>query len=132
MTLNESFLDRSVERPMRAEAELAFGPVVGVEAAAKSPTQIGSAPDFDVTGIQTRDPAALEFRPRARGFVERIKSDGKAGCGLGMKHPIGRAFVAERQGFEPWVGLHPQRFSRPPRSTTPAPLRGAVTRVAGT
>ena len=32
--------------------------------------------------------------------------------------------MAERQGFEPWVGLHPQRFSRPPRSTTPAPLRG--------
>jgi hypothetical protein len=30
--------------------------------------------------------------------------------------------MAERQGFEPWVGLHPQRFSRPPRSTTPAPL----------
>ena len=32
--------------------------------------------------------------------------------------------MAERQGFEPWVGLHPQRFSRPPRSTTPAPIRG--------
>ena len=31
--------------------------------------------------------------------------------------------VAERQGFEPWVGLHPQRFSKPSRSTTPAPLR---------
>ena len=30
--------------------------------------------------------------------------------------------MAERQGFEPWVGLHPQRFSRPPRSTTPAPV----------
>jgi hypothetical protein len=31
--------------------------------------------------------------------------------------------LAERQGFEPWVDLRPQRFSRPPRSTTPAPLR---------
>ena len=31
--------------------------------------------------------------------------------------------VAERQGFEPWVESPPQRFSRPPRSTTPAPLR---------
>ena len=30
--------------------------------------------------------------------------------------------MADRQGFEPWVGLHPQRFSRPPRSTTPAPV----------
>ncbi len=36
--------------------------------------------------------------------------------------------MAERQGFEPWVGLHPQRFSRPPRSTTPAPLLGAFSR----
>ena len=36
--------------------------------------------------------------------------------------------MAERQGFEPWVGLHPQRFSRPPRSTTPAPLRSGVVR----
>lgn len=32
--------------------------------------------------------------------------------------------LAERQGFEPWEGLHPQRFSRPPRSTAPASLRG--------
>ncbi len=30
--------------------------------------------------------------------------------------------IAERQGFEPWKDLHPQRFSRPPRSTTPASL----------
>src|SRR3954447_19560664 len=33
---------------------------------------------------------------------------------------------AEGEGFEPSVqGLPTQRFSRPPRSTTPAPLRGA-------
>ena len=32
--------------------------------------------------------------------------------------------MAERQGFEPWVLAKVQRFSRPPRSTTPAPLRG--------
>ena len=30
--------------------------------------------------------------------------------------------MAEREGFEPSVDLRPQRFSRPPRSTTPAPL----------
>ena len=30
--------------------------------------------------------------------------------------------MAERQGFEPWERLRAQRFSRPPRSTTPAPL----------
>ena len=33
--------------------------------------------------------------------------------------------MAEREGFEPSVGLRPQRFSRPSRSTTPAPLRKA-------
>ena len=30
---------------------------------------------------------------------------------------------AERQGFEPWEPAKAQRFSRPPRSTAPAPLR---------
>ena len=34
-----------------------------------------------------------------------------------------RGWVAERQGFEPWVLVRAQRFSRPPRSTTPASLR---------
>ena len=29
-------------------------------------------------------------------------------------HPYKKR-LAESQGFEPWVGLHPQRFSRPPR-----------------
>ncbi len=33
--------------------------------------------------------------------------------------------MAERVGFEPTVRLHAQRFSRPSRSTTLAPLRGA-------
>ena len=33
-------------------------------------------------------------------------------------------FSAERQGFEPWDQQAGQRFSRPPRSTTPASLRG--------
>ena len=31
--------------------------------------------------------------------------------------------MAEREGFEPSVPVKAQRFSRPPRSTTPAPLR---------
>ena len=35
-----------------------------------------------------------------------------------------RNMMAEREGFEPSVDLRPQRFSRPPRSTTPAPLHG--------
>ena len=37
--------------------------------------------------------------------------------------PIDTAFLqAERQGFEPWDQQAGQRFSRPPRSTTPASL----------
>lgn len=32
-------------------------------------------------------------------------------------------FLAERQGFEPWVHLRGQRFSRPPHSTALASLR---------
>ena len=34
--------------------------------------------------------------------------------------------VAEGEGFEPPVGIHPQRFSRPPRSTTPPTLQQVV------
>ena len=34
--------------------------------------------------------------------------------------------MAERQGFEPWVPARAQRFSRPPRSTTPASLLGVI------
>ena len=34
--------------------------------------------------------------------------------------------MAEKQGFEPWVELPPQRFSRPSRSAAPALLRGGV------
>src|SRR5215217_1005869 len=43
------------------------------------------------------------------------------------KTVLSRAFglKAEGEGFEPSVqGLPTQRFSRPPRLTTPAPLRG--------
>src|SRR6185503_7317019 len=36
--------------------------------------------------------------------------------------------MAERVGFEPTVRLHAQRFSRPSRSTTLAPLRGPAYR----
>ena len=30
--------------------------------------------------------------------------------------------MAEKQGFEPWEGINPQRFSRPPLSTAQPPL----------
>ncbi len=36
--------------------------------------------------------------------------------------------MAEKQGFEPWEGINPQRFSRPPLSATQPPLhtRGEI------
>ncbi len=34
----------------------------------------------------------------------------------------GTLLLAERQGFEPWVRLREQRFSRPPHSTALASL----------
>ncbi len=39
--------------------------------------------------------------------------------------------MAEREGFEPSERLRAQRFSRPPRSTTPAPLRRFDTMPVG-
>ncbi len=42
---------------------------------------------------------------------------------LGTSYRVREWFVAEREGFEPSERLRAQRFSRPPRSTTPAPLR---------
>jgi hypothetical protein len=44
------------------------------------------------------------------------------GRGLGNRLKINK-LLAERVGFEPTVRLPVQRFSRPSRSTTPAPLR---------
>lgn len=41
---------------------------------------------------------------------------------------IGVGGLAERQGFEPWVPVRVQRFSRPSRSTTPASFLGVLRR----
>ena len=41
----------------------------------------------------------------------------------------GLLLLAERQGFEPWDQQAGQRFSRPPRSTTPASLRITSNRI---
>src|SRR5262245_60261430 len=49
-------------------------------------------------------------------------------CGrlLSGRRKVGACELAEREGFEPSVRLPVQRFSRPSRSTTPAPLRGPI------
>ena len=46
-----------------------------------------------------------------------------AGLIFAGNYQINRGKMAERVGFEPTEPLQAQRFSRPPRSTTPAPLR---------
>lgn len=60
----------------------------------------------------------------AKGNLESIKAPadniekGRKSCNC-LTYAL---LSAERQGFEPWVPVRVQRFSRPPRSTTPAPL----------
>ena len=53
------------------------------------------------------------YNPRKQREISPTRTSGERVCGR----------LAERQGFEPWVGSPPQRFSRPPRSTAPASLR---------
>ena len=49
---------------------------------------------------------------------------GEATCGFSEQcRTMWDGVMAEREGFEPSEPLRAQRFSRPPRSTTPAPLR---------
>ena len=59
-------------------------------------------------------------RPNMRSFTAAIR---RPRCPSRNK-------LAERVGFEPTVRLHAQRFSRPSRSTTLAPLRGTAYRGA--
>ena len=44
----------------------------------------------------------------------------------GDRRPDLTSRMAEGVGFEPTVRVSAQRFSRPPRSTTPAPLRVGI------
>ena len=61
---------------------------------------------------------ALFGRPGGSGAFLETSSFGEARHRL----PAAANPLAERQGFEPWVPVKAQRFSRPPRSTAPAPL----------
>ena len=54
----------------------------------------------------------------ARGGASRHK---KTDC---LYKTIGYlSYLAEKQGFEPWEGINPQRFSRPPLSAAQPPLQ---------
>src|SRR5262245_28908389 len=81
------------------------------------------------SGIQSRltvDAEAGDGLSRlSLGYTETVRAN--ADCGIVGAEPRREArggLLAERGGFEPPVGLRPQRFSRPPRSTAPASLRG--------
>ncbi len=52
-------------------------------------------------------------------FVKRLPLSPMKNC----RRFLAKAFVAEEEGFEPPEGVNPQRFSRPPHSTTLPLLR---------
>lgn len=56
--------------------------------------------------------------PGGRGDAKRMKP--------ADRQRVSFEFSAEGQGFEPWVPVREQRFSRPPRSTTPASFHGVA------
>ena len=64
-------------------------------------------------------------KPWASAWATKLRSESTSDLNDLKKH------VAERVGFEPTVPVKAQRFSRPSRSTTPAPLQRAAYRAAG-
>ena len=88
--------------------------------------------------------AVIPLRGRSKGFAKNAsrlnyygrlplesKLSGKASLNNKKPHKCGFFAnpFAERKGFEPPVPVREQRFSRPPRSTTPAPLQKESRRV---
>jgi site-specific DNA recombinase len=71
----------------------------------------------EIAVIDLGDRTALDVKLSATGLMSR--STGEVQLPLSAM----QIKLAERVGFEPTVRLHAQRFSRPPRSTTLAPLR---------
>ena len=85
---------------------------------------------------RTPDPIGITVRRSERGWVENDRCVALFGLTAEAAHfrkhqvfgearhqlPAAANLLAERQGFEPWVPVKAQRFSRPPRSTAPAPL----------
>ena len=99
---------------------------------------------FPVNSLKAGKPNRLHSAQRLLGKTRReMARDGSRLCATiqiesdywphfrGLRnHPYNGdkcpGWVAEREGFEPSVRLRAQRFSRPPRSTTPAPLRALI------
>ena len=82
---------------------------------------------LDTVGFAARNEIGGEGGIRTRGAVARTHafqacSFGHSDTSPGPRHSL-RLRMAERVGFEPTDPVKGQRFSRPPRSTTPAPLR---------
>ena len=55
-----------------------------------------------------------------------VRAGGSYPCKI-KKEVFRLPFIAERQGFEPWVPVRVQRFSRPSRSTAPASFLAVAT-----
>ncbi len=87
---------------------------------------------YGLPGFRVDGPAGLRgatstlfSRPRFRSGLPRVllrsTTSRSRHTGKVLLGPC-RRFLAERVGFEPTERFRDQRFSRPPRSTTPAPL----------
>ena len=95
------------------------------------PRSVGAYQTAKVNRSGEKPPAESRFRRSLR----RSQSTGQrpnpretcaSGCDRIQRRTAFAAELAERVGFEPTVGLHLLRFSRPTRSTTLPPLRGRV------
>ena len=67
--------------------------------------------------------------PKPAGRILGEASESAQGPNALLRLRASGSKLAEREGFEPSVELPPQRFSRPPRSTAPAPLRTSLKKV---
>ncbi len=109
-------------------------------AAPDSPLQIAAdksvkVAQFDCIGLIHAEHYVTILRKRC-GYLLAVDYSVGAGqpfeCGSNKKSNLAAAlFLAERQGFEPWVPVRVQRFSRPSRSTTPASFHFFVRKPPG-
>jgi hypothetical protein len=116
-------------------AALAAGGAAAVPAGAVAVEPVKPYLDWDTLDVLTEglpEPfrvMVLLNRIKTFPMKDRQRLVGQFRSNPGLAHIADRAGLAEGEGFEPSEALRPQRFSRPPHSTTLPPLHG-VRRVA--
>src|ERR1700722_15476960 len=104
----------------------AVGPVTGTDRETMQATGTDGIPCTDSctnlalkcdTGRQKAGSLPVSTMPAAEGMeVTQVVAMTRGDTGS-------KGWTAEREGFEPSVGFHPHRFSRPAQSATLSPLR---------